>query len=162
MAQIPINVIVFGYIPKAMLIISLGLILIGIRPPIRNVILASIIQGVAVYYIRDNTEFGMHTLLQYISLCILVWLIIRISLKSTLIGVLIGYVINSLIEGVMVIIIPGLMGVPLMEIMSRSWGRVGLLFPQTLILILLAYLCIRYDFTLEKEIETLKIGSKKS
>lgn len=162
MAQIPINVIVFGYIPKAMLIISLGLILIGIRPPIRNVILASIIQGVAVYYIRGNTEFGVHTLLQYISLCTLVWLIIRIPLKSTLIGVLIGYVLNSLIEGVMVIIIPGLMGISLMEIMSRSWGRVVLLFPQTLVLILLAYLCIKYNFTLEKEIETFKIGSKKS
>lgn len=162
MNQIHINVIVFGYIPKAIFVVSLGLVLIGKCPPIKSLILVSIIQGSSVYFIRDNADFGVHTLFQYISLCILVWLTMKISLKSTLLGISIGYVISNLIEGVMVIIIPKLIGVPLMEIMSRSWGKVGLLFPQILTLALLVYLCIRYNFTIEKEIETLKIGNRKN
>jgi hypothetical protein len=156
MDQIPINVVVFGSIPEAALIISLGLILIGMRPPFRKIVLVAIIQGLAAYYIRRNVEFGMHTLLQYISMCIFVWLIIRIPLHLSFLGVLIGIVISSLIEGTMVLIIPKLIGLTLVEIMSRSWMRVGLFLPQLSILSTLTYLCWKYNFTLENEIGLLK------
>jgi len=157
MDRMPINLVVFGFIPEAALIISLGFILIGIRPSLRKIILVSIIQGIATYYIRKNVGFGIHTVLQYITMCILVWLIIKIPLHLSLLGVLIGVVINNLIDGTMIIIIPKLIGLSLVEIMSRSWVRVGLFIPQFSILSILIYLCLKYNFTLESEISLLKI-----
>lgn len=152
MEQMPINIVILGSIPEAALVMSLGLILIGIRPSFKKIALISIIQGIAAYYIRGNFEFGIHTLFQYISLCILVWLIIKIPFHLSLLGVLIGIIISSLIEGTMLLIVPKLIGISLVEIMSRSWIRVGLFLPQLSILAILLYLCLKYDFTLEKEI----------
>lgn len=152
MEQMPINIVILGSIPEAALVMSLGLILIGIRPSFKKIALIAIIQGAAAYYIRGNFEFGIHTLFQYISLCILVWLIIRIPFHLSLLGVLIGIIISSLIEGTMLLIVPKLIGISLVEIMSRSWVRVGLFLPQLSILAILLYLCLKYDFTLEKEI----------
>lgn len=160
MERMPINVVVFGSIPEAILIISLGLILIGMRPPFRKIVLVAIIQGLAAYYIRRNVGFGPHILLQYATMCILVWLIIRTPLFLSLLGVLIGITISSLIEGTMVLIIPKLMGISLIEIMSRSWLRVALFLPQLCILSILVYLCLKHNFTLEDEIGILRIGKK--
>ena len=156
MDKMPINVVVFGSIPEAALIISLGLILIGIRPSFKKIVLVAIIQGIASYYIRRNVEFGMHTVLQYISMCILAWLIIKVPFRLSLLGILIGIIISSLIEGTMILILPKIMGLSLAEIMSRSWIRVGLFLPQLSILSILNYLCCRYNFTLESEIGLVK------
>src|SRR5690554_6698684 len=134
MDQIPINVVIFGSIPEAILVISLGLKLIGERPPAKNIVLASTIQGIAAYYIRRGAGFGVHTLLQYVTMCILVWLIVKTPIKTSLLAVLIGFIISALVEGVMISIVPELVGISLVEMMSRSWVRVGLFLPQLSIL----------------------------
>jgi len=90
-------------------------------------------------------------------MCILVWGIIRIPMRFSLLGVLIGIVISGLIEGIMVLIIPKAIGISVIEIMSRSWVRVGFFLPQLSILYILTHLCKKYNFTLENEIGLLKI-----
>lgn len=152
----PINVVIFGSIPEAILVISLGLILIGERPPFKRTVLISMIQGFIAYYIRSHFGFGIHTLLQYGSMCILVCLILRISLRRSMVGVLLGVIISSLTEGVTVLLVPKLIGLSIAEIMSRSWVRVGLFIPHLSVLTILDYLCLKYNFTLENEIGLLR------
>ena len=161
MDQMPIIVVIFGSIPEAALIISLGLILIGIRPSFIKIASIAIIQGVVSYYIRKNVGFGLHIVLQYSTMLILVWRIIKIPIRLSALGVLIGIAISSLVEGTMVLIIPRLIGLSLAEIMSRAWLRVGLFLPQLSILFLLLYLCLKNNYTLESELGLIKANNSK-
>lgn len=161
MDQMPINVVLFASIPEAIIIISLGLILIGIRPPWKNVILAAIFQSAIAYIVRKNVEFGMHTLILLATMTILVWLIIKVPFFKSFIGMLIGIIINTLVEGLFLLFIPKIIGISLGEIMSRSWLRIGVFLPQFSALCLLFYLCRKYNFTLEKEIRLLKVKDQK-
>lgn len=163
MDQMPMNVVVFASRPEAVIIISLGLILIGIRPPWKRVIFAAIVQGLASYIVRRNVSFGMHTLILLVIMIILVWLIVKVRLLQSSIGMLIGVVISALVEGVMTLFIPKLLGLSLGEIMSRSWLRIGVFSPQLVVLSVLIYLCLKYNFTLENEIglvrDVKKVGN---
>ncbi|ABW20007.1 hypothetical protein [Alkaliphilus oremlandii] len=161
MEQMPINVVIFGSIPEAALIISLGLILVGIRPPFIKVALIAIIQGVASYYIRKHVGFGLHVILQAATMSLLVWRIMGVSIKLSTLSIIIGVVISSLIETPLIAIIPRLMGISLMEIMTRDWIRVLIFLPQLLIMATLIYVCLKYNFTLEGELNLSKLKKQR-
>lgn len=142
--------------PEAMVTIYLGLILIGIRPQKRRVFLAGILQGISYYFISRNFGFGMHILLQYLSFVLLTYVIINIRFSAALISNLIAVTIGKLVEGSIGLVLPFITGLTPAEIMSRDWIRVMCFMPYLGVLVVIALLCWRYNFTLEHEIKGLK------
>ncbi|KAB3532420.1 hypothetical protein F8154_11790 [Alkaliphilus pronyensis] len=155
MDNMPLNVVILGSIPESMLIIAFGLIMLGIKPIWRKIIVAAILQGIASYFIRRYISFGQHLLYLYITIIIFTWLIVKIPLITSMISSFIGMVINVLVEGLYSVIVLGLANLSLVEVLSRSWLRLLVFTPKLLIMSGLLYLCRKHRFSLEKELKAI-------
>ncbi|ABR47026.1 conserved hypothetical protein [Alkaliphilus metalliredigens QYMF] len=161
METMPLNAILLGLIPEALLLIYLGLILIGVRPDMKKLIFAAIVQGILVYYIRRHTMFGIHLLLQYVTLILLIWAVLKVHILGAVLSASIGGGINILIRGPMLLLIQSITGLSLGDILYRPWLRIFSFYPRFIILSIIIYLCVKYNCTLETEMNFLpKINGK--
>ncbi|SCY74256.1 hypothetical protein [Alkaliphilus peptidifermentans] len=156
MDNMPLNVVILGSIPESILVMALGLVMIGIKPSWRRLIIAAVIQGIIAYFVRRDVPFGVHVLYLYASFVFLTWLIVKVPFITSVFSNLLGVVLNSLVEGLYSIIALGLLDISFGEIMSRSWLRILIFTPKLLILLGILYLCIKYKFTLEEEFKVIK------
>lgn len=160
MDTMPWNFVILGSIPEAILLIYLGLLLLGKKPKLPRVLVAGALQGVASYFVRKYTGFGVHMLLQLGTFFLLVYVILKESLKASFLASLLGFIINILVETPYVIFTLKITGWSFGEIMSRSWLRIIYFMPKLAIITIILFLCKRYGFTLEEEIADLRrIGS---
>ncbi|SES86336.1 hypothetical protein SAMN05660297_00763 [Natronincola peptidivorans] len=161
MDTMPIKVVILNAMPEAMLLIYLGLVLIGIKPSKKRVFIAGIIQGIACFYIRKHFDFGPHLLLQYVSLAVITWAIVKAPFFAVLISTAIAITMAILLESTTTIFITNITEITMAEVMSRGFLRIIVSMPYLLILIILAYVVTRHKFTLEQEIKILsKLNQK--
>lgn len=156
MDNMPINVVLLGSFPEATLVLLLGLALIGIKPNWKRVIIVGFLQGIIAYFIRKNLGFGVHTVVLYLSMVTLTWIIVKTNLLVSAVANGLGFIINSLIEGIVLSIIMNFTSITFAEILSRSWLRLAITTPKQIALLMLFYLCIKYKYTLEDDIGIFK------
>lgn len=89
---------IFLSFPETILMLLLGLSLCNIKASIKKVLLVAAIQSTVALAVRyANLGFGIHTLVQMGSFCILVAVVLNIKLYKAIVPVLIG----TLIEGIL-------------------------------------------------------------
>ena len=161
MDTMPVKVVMLNAIPEAIFLIYLGLILIGIRPSKKRVFVAGVIQGVICYYIRKNSDFGIHIFMQYMSFVLLTWLVVKVPALAAIISNLVVFIIAILLESLIGIMLPTITGMTMGEMMSREWVRIASFLPYLFVIAGITHFSDRYKITLEQEFKFLeKINGK--
>jgi len=118
MIQDYIFVAAFASFPQALLILLIGFNLSNIRNIDKSKLFAvAAIQAIAAMLVRMlNVYFGVHTIVQIISLYILVIIFFRIKYYKAIIPVLIGVLLEGVIESVIVPMINIVLGIEFINI----------------------------------------------
>lgn len=161
MDTIPLNILIFISIPESILIIYSGIVLIGIRPEFKKVVFAGILQGFASYFIIRYIHFEANAILQYYIIILLTcmfftWVIVKIKPLYAFLSGLLGMILMAFVQVPITLLAPTLTGLTLTEIMSRNWVRLIYSSPKLIIVTIIVYMCIKYNFTLEEEMKFLK------
>ncbi|QEK11346.1 hypothetical protein FQB35_02590 [Crassaminicella thermophila] len=143
----PIKVVIFGSIPEASLILWAGLLLMGVKPQTRKIVIAGILQGISVYFIRRYVDFGIHTFVQIIVFIIYTYFIMDVKLIVAILSIIVSSVIVTLIEGSLLIF----MDINLAYLWSVDWMRLLLLLPHEIVLGLIIYIGYKKDISLQNE-----------
>ena len=161
METITLPIILLNIIPEAILLMNLGLILIGIKPDKKRVMVAGILQGIICYYVRKNCGFGIHIIVQYIFFVLGTWMVVRTKFMAAVVVNIIMVIVAILLEGSIGLVIPYITGITFGEMMSRQYLRILLSLPYIMILMIINYWVIKSKFTLEEDIKLLyKINGK--
>lgn len=147
----PIKVVVFGSIPEASLILWAGLLLMGVKPQFKKIIMVGIIQGISIYFIRRYVDFGLHTLIQMIAFIMYTYFIMDVKWIVAILSILVSSVIVILIEGSLLIFLD----INLAHLWSVDWMRLLLLLPHEMVLGLIVYIGYKKDISLQNEFRWL-------
>src|SRR5690554_4540460 len=124
MDVMPWQAVVFISIPEALLIMLMGLVLTGLRPDIKKLVIAAVIQAVGSFFIRQlNFPYGVHILLQLVTMTVLVKFALNYQWSTVLPGIFIGAAIFSGILDQMYL--PFVIKIiPIEVILNNTWMRV--------------------------------------
>ncbi len=156
MDTMPLSFVIFGVIPEALLMMLFGLTMVGIKPKLIRVFIAAIVQSIAIFFIRRYVDFGPHLILSFFSMFLIMWLLLKARPGRAFLGCLISFIVNTLIEGPYSFIVQGATGLSYVEILSQEWLRVLYFLPKLLILALLIFFCLKFQFNIEEELNNLK------
>lgn len=146
MDVMPWQAVVFISIPEAFLIMLMGLVLTGLRPDLKRLAIAAVIQAVGSYFIRSmNFPYGVHILIQLVTMAVLAKLILRYRWLVVVPGILLGAAIFS---GILdQLYFPFVLRiVPLEVILSSPWVRVLVSLPEQAAMLVIILLCYKYGF----------------
>ena len=152
MESMPLNVVILGAIPEAILILWAGLHLMGVRPPIKRLILVGVLQGISGYFVRRYFDFGLHVFLQSAILILYTYYIIRVKWVTAAFAVIISTAVIILIEGSLFIFTNTNMA----YLLSMDWMRILFLLPHEVILGLIGYICRKENISLLQEFRFLE------
>lgn len=156
MDTMPLSFIIFGVIPEALLMMFFGLTMVGIKPKPIRIFIASIVQGIAIFFIRRYVDIGPHLILSFFSMSLIMWLLLKAALLKAFLGCFISFIVNTLIEGTYAFIAQGVTGLSYVEILSQEWLRIVYLLPKLIIQALLIFFCLKFQFNIEEELNNLK------
>lgn len=142
MDVMPFSLVFLQSTPETVLLVSLGLILIGIKPRLLPILLISFITAFASYYLRAlPLAPGISILLQFPILIALIICVLKLPLIYTLLASSLGLICISLAETVFNILILLLTGISAQEAMTNFLWRLIYPLPEfaflTLIILLL-------------------------
>lgn len=146
MDVMPWQAVLFISIPEAFLIMLMGFTLVGIKPDLKRLTIVAVMQALGSYLIRGLPfVYGVHTLLQLMTMVILVKLILSYKWQMTLPGVLLGYAIFiGIIDPLYLPFIVKI--VPVEVILSNTWIRIAASIPEQLIVLVIVLLSYKYRF----------------
>ncbi|HZD59738.1 MAG TPA: GHKL domain-containing protein [Anaerolineae bacterium] len=151
MEEFSLPVLVFISFPEAILMALLGLSIIGIRPTIKQLLLfgsAQAIFGVTTRMLPF--PFGIHSILQFVTFSVLVYLIMFIPYRISLLVTLLGFIISGIAEAIPVFLLFKLTGLDLSDLLHNGWLRVYFFIPSAITAILVILLIHRFDDKLAK------------
>jgi hypothetical protein len=91
MDVMPWQVVVFISIPEAFLIMLMGLALTGLRPDLKRLAIAAVIQAVGSFFIRQlNFPYGVHILIQLVTMVVIAKYCLRYRWPVVMPGILLG------------------------------------------------------------------------
>lgn len=133
MDKMPILAVFLISIPEEIMITALGLLLFGIKPQLRLLVLIGVIQASISYLVRMlPIMFGIHTLLQGLLFTLVIWLVLRIPFRLALASMLVGVSIYTVIDATFVPLLLQVSGIPLEEVLSSTSLRILFFLPQGL------------------------------
>ncbi|MBC7347793.1 MAG: hypothetical protein H5U00_10165 [Clostridia bacterium] len=149
MDRMPLLALFLQSMPEEFIVIALGLLLVGYRPPLARLVPVAVLSATASYFIRALPfPFGVHTLIFVAVTVVLVWLILRITWRRAVLAVLLGVTLLALVEGIAIPVITGLTGLSMAQVMSSTWLRILVPWPHMASLGILAWCCWRYRWSL--------------
>ncbi|TCO76433.1 hypothetical protein [Marinisporobacter balticus] len=148
----PIKIVILGAIPEAILMVWAGLLLMRVKPQLRQVIIIGILQGVTTYFIRQYVDFGVHTFAILCTLIVYTCLIMKVKWIVGSIAILVSCIIVTLIEGSLFIFID----VNLIHLLSKNGMRLLFLLPHEGVLAFIVYIGHKKDISLLNEFTWLK------
>ena len=147
MDNMPMKVVILGFIPEAIFMLWAGFCLVGEDVSTKKVIGVGVLQGITSYFIRRYTPFGIHSIIHIITLINYTYFIIRVRYRVAVISVLISFVIVFLVEGTVMIF----MHVNVTYVFYMDWERVLLFLPHNLVLAGIVYVCKKQKYSLLEE-----------
>lgn len=146
MDVMPWQAVVFISIPEAFLIMFMGLVLTGLRPDLKRLAIAAVIQAVGSFFIRQlYFPYGVHTLMQVATMTVLAKFALNYRWSTVLPGILLGLAIFA---GILdQLYIPFIVKIiPIEVILSNTWVRILVSLPQQAAMLIIILLCYRYNF----------------
>jgi hypothetical protein len=146
MDVMPWQAVVFISIPEAFLIMLMGLVLTGLKPDLKRLAIAAVIQAVGSYFIRGlNFPYGVHILIQLVTMAVLAKLCLRYRWSVVVPGILLGAAIfTGILDQLYFPLV--LRIVPMEVILGSPWVRVLVSLPEQAAMLLIILLCYKYGF----------------
>lgn len=146
MDVMPWQAVVFTNIPESFLIMLMGLVLTGLKPDLKRLGIAAVIQAVVAFFIRSlNFPYGVHILIQLITMVILAKYCLGYRWAVVVPGILLGAaVFTGILDQLYVLFI--LRVIPLETVLSNAWLRVLVAMPEQVIMLVIILLCYKYNF----------------
>jgi hypothetical protein len=145
MDVMPWQVVVFISIPEAFLIMLMGLALTGLRPDLKRLAIAAVIQAVGSFFIRQlNFPYGVHILIQLVTMVVIAKYCLRYRWPVVMPGILLG---AAIFTGILdQLYLPLLLNiVPLEVILSNTWIRVLAAMPEQAVMLIFILICYKYS-----------------
>ena len=146
MDVMPWQAVVFISIPEAFLVMLMGLALTGLRPDLKRLVAAAVIQAVGSFFIRQlYLPYGVHILMQVATMTVLAKFALNYRWSTVLPGILLGLAIFA---GILdQLYIPFIVKIiPIEVILSNTWVRILVSLPQPSAMLIIILLCYRYNF----------------
>jgi len=135
--------------PEAILMIWAGLLLVGVKPKFKYLLIAGLIDSAIVAWIRTfNMPFGMHIPLAILVGTIVVYFLLKIEFKAALAGVLIGFIFLIVFESIFIPIMLKMFNLTFEQVLANTAIRILIGLPQEIMLALIIFLCLRFNFNL--------------
>lgn len=151
----PFNFYLLSSIPESFMMITLGLIFLGVHRNWKKILIAAFIQSTVMFFLVKTFDVVMQSGLTYLTLVLFTCLIIEVEYRKSLIGIAISMGIGLLIKGTSALAFVSITNLSFVEIISKNWLRVMLVLPYFLGLFLIILLVEKYHFTLEKEVQNI-------
>jgi signal transduction histidine kinase len=146
MSFIPLVIVSF---PEAILVAALGLVLAGVRLRWTQLVLFGVLQAGVSYLVRlMSVPFGLHSLILVAVFVILIRLVMKLDWRLAAVAGLLGLTVYVAIETIVAPLLFYLTGYPLTDVMQDLSLRFLFFLPQALLLGLLTWACVRFDFRL--------------
>lgn len=140
---------IFVSFPEVLLMLLLGFSLSAIKFSLKQILIISFIQTIIAFAIEFlNISFGIHTVIQLVSLWFLVTVILKMKLYKSIIPVLIGFFIQGIIQGIYLPIISNLAKLDFIKIGMDFKYTLVISLPIYVISITILLIIIRKNFTL--------------
>jgi len=146
MDVMPWQAVVFISIPEAFLLMLMGLVLTGLRPDLKRLAAAAVIQAVGSFFIRQlQFPYGVHTLMQVATMTVLAKFALGYRWSTVLPGIFLGVAIFA---GILdQLYLPFVIKIiPIEVILSNTWIRILVSMPQQAAMLIIILLCYRYNF----------------
>ncbi|MDA8235609.1 MAG: GHKL domain-containing protein [Clostridia bacterium] len=136
-------------IPEAILVILLGLSILGLKPTLKQVLIIGFIQGVLGAYVSLLPwPFGIHTVIYLFSSSFLIFLVMGIQYKFSLLSILLGLSIGIGIEVTSLPILITLTGFSISEILADFWLKLAFYLPKVITMVLVMFLIRHFNVNL--------------
>jgi len=151
MEKMSLLVMLFISFPEAMLVGLLGLLILGFKPKLKQILLIGLFEAVISYFILSlPLPFGIHSVLQFISLSLVIYFVMFIPYKISLLATLIALSIYASLESLYVPIFINLTGLSYTSFIDDFWSRLVFFTPEVVILVLVNLLVLRFNNKLAK------------
>jgi hypothetical protein len=128
MKLMPLYLVLFQYLPELALLVSIGMVLIGYQPKLKQVLPIAAIGALASYGIRSlPLPYGVNIILQLPVMILLTTYVCKLSLLHSVSVNSLGLVLLWLIESVCNPLIAAVSGVSVQQALQQPWLR--LLYP---------------------------------
>ncbi len=146
MDVMPWQAVVFISIPEAFLIMLMGLVLTGLKPDLKRLAIAAVIQAIGSYFIRGmNFPYGVHILIQLVTMAVLAKLCLRYRWAVVMPGILLGAAIfTGILDQLYFSFVLRIMSLDV--ILSSPWIRVLVSLPEQATMLVIILLCYKYGF----------------
>lgn len=136
-------------IPEAMLVGLLGLSLLGFKPTLKQILLFGLIEGSIGAFARLlPLPFGIHTIVQFFTFSLVIYLVVLNSYKISLLAVLLGISIYGSVEAVIASLMLKIMNVSLSLVWKSVWIQLAFFLPEAIIIILIIILMRHFNVQL--------------
>jgi signal transduction histidine kinase len=159
MPEIDFTIIIFNSFPEAMVLAWLSLSLLGMRPSFRQILLIGGGQTLVVMFLFlvlgkwTSIPFGLHTVIQVVTLSLLMYAIMRIPYKSSCLAALLGISIFSCIESWVMPLYIFVTGHSVTAFSNNWWLRMPYFILQMLIDIVVIFLIRWCNFGLPEGVD---------
>lgn len=137
--------------PEAMLMSYFAIQFMGGKPKIIEVILIGLVQAVIAYIVRTSAiPYGLHTIIQIVTLVVLLSIISRVKVVAAAIGyisILIIYLLENVVLNEFMMFI---FGSTMIGILSHAYARIIFFIPIALTLLTTIIIFKKYDITFFK------------
>lgn len=145
MDRIPPLAFLLQTIPESFLIIALGLLLVGYRPPWRKLAAASVLASVGCYFARSlPLPFGVHTFIMVAVIAGLVSVFFGLGRRRAVLGALAGVTALALAESISIPLVTATTGRSMAEIMASTSLRILAPLPHMAFLAAVAWYSWRF------------------
>jgi len=132
--------------PEAMLMAYFAIQFMGGKPKLPEIVLIGLIQSVVAFIVRTlPIPIGLHTILLILSIATLIFVISRMPLWASLIGVIIGiafYLLQEIFTGQIMLNISGM---TMHDVVNHPYMRIIFFFPSVVVMLGVITLCKKYQ-----------------
>lgn len=123
-------------IPEGMLIASIGLTLIGIRPRLQTILYTSLLFTISAFIVRKlPLSFGYHSIILIILMSLYLRSFYNTNYKKSIAAALLGFFFLVAAESLFLPLIMSGLSITLEMILDNSWLRILVSLPQQLFLL---------------------------
>ncbi|MGB9886602.1 MAG: hypothetical protein ACPLRW_06345 [Moorellales bacterium] len=148
MDRMPLLALFLQAIPEGLILITLGLVLAGVRPRLVPVGVVAVGESVAMYFIRSlPIPFGVHTLCGLGIIAAGLRFLVPLTWRTAFLAAVLGGISVLAAESLGLPLVTALFGVSREALLANAWLRVTLPLPYEAALAVLAWVCWRHRWS---------------
>lgn len=135
--------------PEAILVATLGFLLVGLRPRWRDLFIIGALQAVFAYIIRlSPVPFGLHSILEIFFFILNIRLVTRLPYRMVILVSLLGLIFYGSVETVAIQFMLHIKGFSLIDVWNNTFITIFCFLPQALVMLIFIVACKIFNISL--------------